>query len=282
MTQQQEGCVIVVNTDKCEGCGQCVRICHEHCMALINDRLSIDYEYCSTCTQCVAVCARQALSWDGVPAVAYDESLLPSPEQLEELFKERRTIRYFRRDKIDRTLLEEIVGYGVYAPTNNFELRAIVVDDEETIDDLDLIIQQWNARIYNAFYKPRFVHALLRRFWPKRDYLEAKPKLEAALDAGRAIRRLAAMIFIVGDKRTPLSVDSAQYALYNMMLYAQVKGIGTCLWGPGRLFLNRNRAARELLGLGKHEQIFGSILVGYPTVRFRNKVEGKTLSIQWR
>ena len=274
--------MIVVDSEKCDGCGQCVRICHEHCMELTEGSVSIDHEFCSMCTQCVAVCPRQALSWDHVLPVAYDESRLPSPDQLEELFKERRTIRFFRSEKIDRTLLEEIVGYGIYAPTNNFELRAIVVDDQATIEDFDGIIQRWNARIYNTFYRPRVLYALLRRLWPKRDYLEAKPKLEAALEAGRAIRELAAMIFIVGDKRTPLSVDSAQYALYNMILYAQVKQIGSSLWGPGRLFLNRHQVARECLGLGKHEQIFGTVLLGYAAVKFRNKVEGKTLDIEWR
>ena len=64
-------------------------------------------------------------------------------------------------------------------------------------------------------------------------------------------------------------------------LYAQVKGIGSRLWGPGRLFLNRNKAARERLELAKHEQIFGTVLLGYPAVRFRNKVEGRTMPIQW-
>jgi len=273
--------MIVVDAEKCTGCGLCVRICHEHCIALVDGSVSVDDEYCSTCTQCIAVCPRQAVSWDGIQPEAYEKRRLPSADQLDELFKERRTIRFFRGDRIHRTLLEEIVGYGICAPTNNFELRAIVVDDGTVIEDLDGIIQQWNTRIYNTFYKPRIVRGLLRRFWPKRDYLQARPKLEAALEAGRAIPQLAAMVFIVGDRRTPLSVDSAQYALYNMMLYAQVKGIGSCLWGPGRIFLNKSKSARERLGLGKHERIFGAVLLGYPAVRFRNKVEGKTLSIQW-
>jgi nitroreductase len=89
------------------------------------------------------------------------------------------------------------------------------------------------------------------------------------------------VVFIVGDKRTPLSLDSAQYALYNMMLYAQVKGVGSCLWGPGRLSLTKNKAARERLGLEKYEHVFGTILLGYPAVKFRNKVEGKTMPIHW-
>ena len=66
-----------------------------------------------------------------------------------------------------------------------------------------------------------------------------------------------------------------------MMLYAQVKGIGSCLWGAGKISLDRSKAARERLGLKKHEHILGILLLGYPAVQFANKVKGKALSIQW-
>jgi len=62
---------------------------------------------------------------------------------------------------------------------------------------------------------------------------------------------------------------------------AQTKGIGSCLWGRGRLVFNGSRAARELLGLQKGESILGILLLGYPAVTFRNKVEGKRVGIHW-
>jgi hypothetical protein len=108
-----------------------------------------------------------------------------------------------------------------------------------------------------------------------------KPKIESALERGFAFHHPAAIVFIVGDKRIPFSVDSAQYALANMTFYAQVKGIASCLWGNGPIFMDRSRAARRLLGLQKHDRIFGSLLLGYPAVRFRNRVEGRTMPIQW-
>jgi len=272
--------MIVVNKDECTGCGLCVKICHEHCMALVDDTVRINYELCSTCTQCIAICPEQALSWDHVPPVAYDETRLPSPEQLDELFKERRTIRFFKRDRVDRTLLEEIVGYGIYAPTNNYDLRAIVVDDEEIIGKLDRILLKYVSRTYNVVFKPKIVFNLIRRMTPALQRKD-KVKMESALERGHAFHRPPALVFIVGDKRIALSEASAQYAFYNMILYAQVKGIGSCLWGSAQVFLDRSRAARKRLGLQKHEHIIGALGLGYPAVKFRNKVAGKALSIQW-
>jgi len=272
--------VITLDKGKCTVCGLCVKICHEHCMALVDDTVRINRELCSTCTQCIAVCPQEALSWDHVPPVAYDKARLPSAEQLDELFKERRTIRFFRSDKIDRTLLEEIVGYGGYAPTNNFALRAVVVDDEEIIEELDRINLQFVTKIYKVFFKSKIVFNLIRRIMPALDPKD-KVKIESDLERGHTFHRPAALVFIAGDKRVALSEASAQYALYNMILYAQAKGMGSCLWGGAELFLDRSKAARKRLGLQKREHILGALGLGYPAVMFANKVKGKTLPIEW-
>jgi nitroreductase len=251
-------------------------------MALVDRTVAIDYEFCSTCTQCIAVCPQQAISWDNVLPVSRDDTRLPSPEQLDELFKQRRTIRFFKEDKIDRILLEEIVGYGIYAPTNNYDLRAIVVDDKEIMAELDRIHVQYTLRMYKLFYRPKIVSGLARMMGLSSAYLQAKPKVEAIVENGHScLSPPAAIVFIVGNKRVPLSVESAQYALSNMTYYAQVKGIGSRLWGPGQLFYDRSKAVRRLLGLGKRDHILGTVLLGYPAVKFRNKVRGKTLRIQW-
>jgi ferredoxin len=274
--------MIVVDKEACRACGQCVKICHEHCLALDNGALHIDRQYCSTCTQCIAICPRGALSWDGTPSVPFDRDQLPSPQQIDELLKQRRTIRFFKETPLDRALLQEIVRYGIYAPTNNYHLRAIVVDDPEMVAALDQVIIDVNKRIYNLAYRFRPLYALISRLWPNGDYVQARPKLETTLARGWTFgHQGATMVLIVGDKRTPLSEASAHYALYNMILYAQTKGVGNRLWGPGQLFLTRSRAARRRLGLSKQERIYGTLLLGWPAVKFKNKVQGKSLPIQW-
>jgi NAD-dependent dihydropyrimidine dehydrogenase PreA subunit/nitroreductase len=276
---------IVVDRDRCGACGLCAEICHEQCIALVKEKgrkaAEVDHALCSTCTQCIAICPRQALSWDRVPALPYDRDRLPAAEQLAELLKQRRTIRRFQERPIDRARLAEIVGYGIYAPTNHYALRAIVVDDPAIMEALDRIVMRFARWMYNLFYRYRMVFNLVRAITPAVD-AKGKVKLERGLASGRTFDTLpAALILVAGDRRILLAEASAQYALYNMILYAQAQGIGSRINGGMPLVLNQSRAAKGRLGLGKREHILAAVELGYPAVRFRNKVEGKTMGIEW-
>ena len=86
---------------------------------------------------------------------------------------------------------------------------------------------------------------------------------------------------IVGDKRIPLSLESAQYALYNIDLYAQVKGLACRNLVGNQAVINRNKKFRKKVGLKPAEKIFGTLTLGYPAIKFKNKVYGKNIMIQW-
>jgi nitroreductase len=255
----------------------CAMVCHNRCLHIGGGMARIDDALCDRCAQCVAVCPQRALSWDGVPPVRVDKTRLPSPEQLDELFKGRRSTRFFKGSRIKRRLLREIVGYGAYAPTNNHDLRVVLVDNGEIIDALERIVVRCNARVYRLLFKPGRVFGLLCRIAP-----DVNPKVRAKLERRRFERfNPAAMVFVVGDARIAFSEASAQAALDLMMLYAQVQGIGSCLWGAGRMILDRSREARDWLGLHARQRILGILLLGYPAVTFRNKVEGRMLPVVW-
>ena len=272
--------MVIVDAGKCIGCGSCVEICHEGCMRLEAGTVAIEHALCSTCTQCIAICPQEALSWDGVRPVPNDKSRLPTPEQLDELFKQRRTMRFFAADRIDRGLLLEIVGYGIYAPTNNYHLQAIIVDDEDTIALLDRICTDTAAKIYRLIYKPKIVFHLLSKLTSSLKETD-KVKFEHVIARGYTLHKPPAIVFVVGEKWVAHSEASAQYYLYNMMLYSQAKGLGCCLWGAGKLLLNRSKTARERLGMQRWEHILGIVVLGYPGVQFANKVEGKPLPVRW-
>jgi len=49
-----------------------------------------------------------ALSWDNQAPIAFEKNNYPAPFQMEELFGERRTIRDFKQEKIDRKSLQRL------------------------------------------------------------------------------------------------------------------------------------------------------------------------------
>lgn len=253
-------------------------------MSIENQLLSIDFKYCSTCCQCIAICQEQALSWEKVVPAKFDKINYPGPIQINELLRERRTIRDFTNVKIDRALLEQIVNNAKYAPTHNFNFKAIIIDEPEVIENIDEAIYRFTKRLYRFVYKLKIIHQFVKITAPKFEfeYLKAKPKLEKSIQRGRAFKTLpAAIILIVGEKSVPFSLESAQYGLYNIDLYAQSLGLGCRNLVGNQMILNRSRRIRKLLRLSKQEKIFGTIAIGHPAVRFRNKVNGKQMIIQW-
>ena len=255
----------------------CAMVCHNRCVTMRGGTPVINEALCDRCTQCVAVCPQRALSWDGVPPAPVDGTNLPSAQELDELFKQRRSIRFFKKDRIDRSLLSKTVRYGANAPTNNHDMRAVIVDDRGIIETLEQTVVRFNSRMYRLFVKPRLIFAFLRRIVPN-----LNPMVKAKLEGRRSDSfHPAAMVLVVGDPGIAFSEASAQAALDLMTLYARVQGIGSCLWGAGRMVLNRSRDARRRLGLQGQERILGILLLGYPAVEFRNKVEGRTMPIVW-
>lgn len=267
--------------EKCTNCGLCQKVCHEHSISMLDGKPVLALEICSTCGQCVAVCPARALQWSGCSPVKFDRGLLPAPEQLDEMYRERRTIRFFKDVRISRDILETIVGYSIYAPTNNYNLRAVVVDNPKTIDELEQVVLKNISLIYRIIMRPKLIFNLIRKFTPALDPKD-KIKIEEAMARGRTLlSKPAAVVFIVGDKRVALSEASAQYALCNIMYYAQTLGIGSCLRGSAQIFLNRSSTARKRLQMGKEERIFGALMLGYPEIKFSNKVTGKKMPVTW-
>jgi hypothetical protein len=142
---------------------------------------------------------------------------------------------------------------------------------------LERITARFNARMYRLFFEPWIVFALLSRIIPA-----MTPQVKQKLQERRHdVFAPTAMVFIVGDRGVPFSEASAQAGLDHMTGYAHAHGMGSCLWGAGRTILDRGREARQRLGPRSGEHVLGVLLLGYPAVRFVNKVEGRALPTRW-
>lgn len=276
--------MICIHEERCTACGLCAKICHERCIELVRSPFGavpqLDRSVCSGCTQCIAICPRQALSLNGTEPVRFDRGKLPSPDQLEELFKERRTIRRFKPKSISAETLTKIAEIGKHAPTNNYNLRLILVDDPQIMRQMDEIIMRDVRLLYTLLFRSDIIFRFLAALSPKLDP-KLRVKMKYGIDQGTSMPTLPAVIaLVVGDRRVVLSEVSSHYALYTMILYAQSLGIGSRINASGLLNLDSSKKVRRQLNIGRHENILAMVEMGYPGVKFSNKVEGRTLPIQ--
>ncbi|HVP19364.1 MAG TPA: hypothetical protein VMU36_10235, partial [Spirochaetia bacterium] len=143
---------------------------------------------------------------------------------------------------------------------------------------------RFSRRIYQLLFRPKVIRWLVS-IAPRSmqdEFNRATPKLETVIKRGRGYdSRPPALVCLVGDKRVPLSLESAQYALYTMSLFAQVKGLGCRNLVGNQSIFNGSREIRRLLGLKPSERFLAVAGFGHPAVKFRNKVLGKSMSIQW-
>lgn len=187
----------------------------------------------------------------------------------------------FKKENISREELEEIVSSGGFAPTNNFHLRAILIDDPEIFKLIDIWVMADIKRIYRLVFKRDLTYRILQAFSKNvNDVMRAK--LSRGLGQGTSFETTpAAIILIAGDARVLLSEASAQFAAYNMILLAQAKGYGSRMMGAASTTLDKNKDFRKLMRLSRHERILNGFEIGVPAVSFRNKVNGKPFPLEF-
>lgn len=275
--------MVTIDPKKCVGCGLCEKICHHKCIEVTKKEnefvIQIDHELCSTCSQCIAICPQRAIMWNAQPPLRFERKNLPTPSQVEELLKERRTVRNFKGRRIDRAVLEEIAAMGGYAPTNDFHLKCLICDDPNIITDLDNITLKRLTIYHTLVFDKRFTFNIFKFLSPNVNRI-MKEKIQRSIDLGTTFESPpAAIIFVIGNRKTLLSAESAQFAVYNMILYAQTIGLGSRYLASGAVVFNKNTRARRILGLSADEMIWGALELGVPLIRFSNKVAGKELPI---
>lgn len=271
--------MITIDNSKCDQCGLCIKTCHQGCIKLAMGGIALDYSTCSTCTHCIAICPQQALCWNHVPSQRIDVNLLPDRNALKEFFKARRSDFHYKELSVDRRLLEEIARIGKYAPTNNYNIDVIIVDDKKVIRQLELLCVRGVKRIYNSLFKPRITRWMISQLSP--EIKQAGVKMKSSIEKRQIFHQAPVLIIIIADPRIRLTVESVQYFMYNMQLYAKSIGIGSRVSGGGKRFLSKSKTAKKLLKIPDDRTIQGILTMGYPMFQYLNKVEGLSPKIYY-
>ncbi|MBE6828467.1 MAG: 4Fe-4S dicluster domain-containing protein [Ruminococcaceae bacterium] len=112
---------VVIDTDKCIGCGKCVKDCVASALYLADRKAKIR-EGCIECGHCFAVCPAEAIDMPG-----YDKTDCVKITDLSEIeseillqgIKSRRTVRQYKDIPVEKEKIDRILKAGQYAPTGS-------------------------------------------------------------------------------------------------------------------------------------------------------------------
>lgn len=77
--------IIVIDEEKCNGCGLCADACHEGAIGMVNDKAKLLREdYCDGLGDCLPACPMSAISFEEREAPAYNEAAVLAAKKAKE------------------------------------------------------------------------------------------------------------------------------------------------------------------------------------------------------
>ncbi|NCB93998.1 MAG: nitroreductase [Clostridia bacterium] len=263
--------MVIVDKEKCIGCGMCVRDCIALNIKLEDKKAGIKNE-CFQCGHCVAVCPAGAVSipdYDMKDVEEYQaESFHLAPEQVLHSIKFRRSIRDYKQEKVKQSDLELLLQAGRYTATakNNQDCYFAFVQDE--VEQLKSIVwdfiedmEKSEGRKIAKELLPYVAFNRRRKSDPKDDYL---------------FRNAPVVLFITSDWQL-----DAGLAAQNIETMAVSLGMGALYNGFLARIADENEKLKKWLGI-EGKTIKACMLLGYPTRHYVRTAPRQEANVIWK
>jgi nitroreductase len=196
---------------------------------------------------------------------------MAGPEPLSQLMRARRSIRLYKDELVDPSVIESILDVARWAPTGKNEqpLRYTVVSGREQLKTL------------SAFCIDYF--SLLLEQAPERALALGARGLVKTWKAGKdpILREAPQLIVAHGLQQNPMLVGSAFIALTQIDLQLVAYGLGGCWAGYLQIAASAHAPLREALKLPAGDTVAGALMFGVPRIKFRSIPPRKPLQVTW-
>ena len=259
-----------VDMDKCIRCGECARDCFAEVIGLDGEGAPFVIpereERCIECQHCLAVCPTGALSVFGLDPEAGRplKDGMPDAERMETLIMGRRSVRHYRKEGADPTLIRHLLEVASHAPTavNRRPVHFTVVDDPQAMDRLrETATAKALAHLHAGTIPPG-----LERIG---DYLKQ------CSDGRDVIFRGAPHLLVASAPEDALSpMADCHIAMSYFDLLASAHGLGTVWDGIARAIITGVvPELRGLLGIPEGHMVACAMAFGLPAVRYHRTVQ---------
>jgi nitroreductase len=184
--------------------------------------------------------------------------------QIIENIKQRRSVRSYKEDKIDKKIVSELISAGTSAPTgaNSQPWRFVVAESDA--------FRKKIAKLSVPYYK-KWLSGMPEAFRKMREGVDAE-----SIDV--VYYGAPLVVFVIGKGMT--ADFDCSMACENMMLAARSLGIGSCWVFIGSLVAKEKEIA-DAFGMTEGEKIYGPIIFGYPKDGFPEEPEKRPVDVRW-
>ena len=270
--------LLSIEESQCTRCGQCAAACPMGLIMVgskVPRTVRSGHERCILCGHCVAACPVQKLRHESLRA----DQCLPlaadwrgTPQTIGQLIRGRRSIRRYRPEAVEKTVLLSVLDAARYAPTgmNSQSVKWLIVHDTAEVKKLSLAVIDWMRELAQKD------QAVAGRY--------NAATLIAAWDAGMdpILRSSPHVLIAYGRKDDPMVSGSCMIALTTAELAAQPLGLGTCWAGFLHMAAMSSPAVHKSLGLPDGHVMHGGLMIGYPAETYYCIPPRKPLTVDWR
>ena len=290
---------VVVDKEKCVGCGACVSVCPSRSFAIKEGKAKLVGDKSLQCGHCEAVCPVGAISNSGVQKEAqefktfeFNDKFLSEEDcnlsNLVGLMGSRRSCRNYTSDPVAKDMLEDLVRAGIMAPsgTNSQMWTFTIVPDRKSLLEVGFKVRdffKWLNNLAESWILRNTTKVIgfgqLDEYYRKY-YESIKKGIAESAEEGsdRLWHGATSAIFVASKKGASCPSEDALLATQNILLAAHAMGLGTCLIGFAVAAMKRDKSIQESIGIPRDEDVFSVIALGHTDEKYV-KCAGRKLPI---
>lgn len=252
---------VVIDREKCIGCGACAADCVSNHIELVEGRAQTLPNRCIECGHCYAVCPAGAVDMPGYDLAGLDDTLELSEFGADRFLlalESRRSVRRFTADPVSDGDIARILEAGRFCPTGSNRQGVHFVVLREKLAEAEILARE------TFLASGRLASLVMNR--------------EGNAPDERFFFKGAPLAIAVAGKR---GVDPALAAAY-MELMAESLGLGAFYSGFFAYAAQNNAALRDLLGLPTGVEVVTTLVIGHGDVSYLRRVPRKPANIIWR
>ena len=242
---------VIIDREKCIGCGQCVKDCVGFDIELRDGKAYANGKSCIKCGHCEAICPSNAVTLTGFTdeIEEFEQQTRLDPQELMKAIKTRRSIRQFIDKEVSDEVVEMILEAGRLAPTaaNGQKTSYVVLKDKK--NECEAFAVGMFAKLVNTGKK--VVSALSNM----------------NIDENFFFKKAPVVIVICSNDKV-----SASLAAQNMAFMAEANGLGVLFSGFFTTCFNMNGKIRRVIGVPNGTKAVTTLVIGYPAVRYKRTV----------